>query len=68
MGKTREVTSEQLDLVMAAVKKLFIRNSDGARDADELRSRFYYDYMAGCFRGRWCNMCMGIELDGYTHS
>ena len=68
MSKTREITRQELDLVMAAVKKLFISGSDGARDAEELRSRFNYDHLGGCFGGMWCGMYIGIELDGYTHS
>jgi|TARA_R110002073_G_scaffold245932_1_gene408684 hypothetical protein len=68
MGKTKEITRQELDLVMAAVKKLFTRNSDGARDADELRSRFNYDHLGGCFGGMWRGMYIGIELDGHTHS
>ena len=68
MGTRPKVTEEQLDIVMAAVKKLFARDSDGARDADELRSRFIYDHLGGCFGGQWCGMYIGIELDGHTHS
>ena len=60
MGKTKEITRQELDLVMAAVKKLFTRNSDGAR--------FNYDHLGGCFGGMWCGMYIGIELDGHTHS
>ena len=68
MGTRPKVTEEQLDIVRAAVKKLFARDSDGARDADELRSRFDYNHIEGFFGGMWCGMYMGIELDGHTHS
>ena len=68
MGTSPAITEEQLDLVMGAVKKLFARNNDGARDADELRSRFNYDHLGGFFGGMWRGMYIGIELDGHTHS
>ena len=61
-------TSEELDLVMGAVKKLFIRSNDGAKDVEELRSRFDYNHIEGFFGGMWCGMYIGIELDGHTHS
>ena len=68
MGKPIDITREQLDLVMGAVKKLFKRSNDGARDVEELWSRFDYDHLGEYFGGQWCGMYIGIELDGHTHS
>jgi hypothetical protein len=32
------------------------------------RKRAYYSGMMGCWMVPWCNMWIGIEKDGYTHS
>jgi hypothetical protein len=50
-----------------AILSLYRRNTDGAKNYREFRSRFYWTNM-GCTLGQWCGMTIGIEPDGYTHS
>ncbi len=50
----------------AAVNKLFARNADGSPDRHAFFSRVekYHGYCGLV----WCNMFVGIEPDGYTHT
>lgn len=51
-----------------ALKRVYDRDSDGAASYLEFRRRArHYTYL-GCVMIHWCNMWLGIEPDGYTHS
>lgn len=59
----KPLTSEQ----RKAVKLLYDRSHKVTESYRTFRRRFqqcYGDYIGG----QWCNMFIGIELDGYTHS
>lgn len=51
-----------------ALKKLFERSPDGAKTFEEFQERVTYDNLNGCHFITWCNMVVGIEKDGYTHT
>ena len=52
-----------------AVKRLYDRDADGARNYRQFRRRvmptFYND---DCVIIKWAGMYVGIETDGYTHT
>ena len=59
-----------------AVFSLFRRNTDGAKDYDEFLARFTpglccsaeQDKPGDYVGGSWCQMYVGIETDGHTHT
>ena len=60
------ITKEQ----RKAVLKLFRRARDGTHTYREFRKRFRLHGMGSdrYIGGQWCNMFVGIEVDGYTHT
>lgn len=52
----------------AALKRLYDRSSDGSTCYLQFRRRARLNTMMDCVMIRWCDMWMGIERDGYTHS
>ncbi len=51
-----------------AVKRKFDQNPDGATSYRQFRQRVSSFIGLDCVCLPWCNMYIGIELDGYTHS
>lgn len=51
----------------AAITNLYMRASDGAANLEEFKGRFNH-CIGGYVGGQWCNMHIGIESDGHTHS
>lgn len=51
-----------------ALLKLFTRNPDNAKTYKEFRKRIFSAFGGDCIMIRWCDMYIGIEKDGYTHS
>ena len=49
-----------------AIKRKFDQNPDGSQSYREFRKRAKLGY--NCLMIFWCNMWLGIESDGYTHS
>jgi hypothetical protein len=56
-------TKEQI----TAIESLYHRNSDGASTLEVFEDRFNH-CIGGYVGGQWCNMHIGIETDGFTHS
>ncbi|WP_162002812.1 hypothetical protein [Microvirga tunisiensis] len=57
-------TREQI----VAIKRLYDRSPDGSPSYLAFRRRFEHFPSVDCLGARWCNMFIGIEADGYTHS
>jgi hypothetical protein len=51
-----------------AIARLYARNPDCSDCYRHFRKRVIYSFGAGCLMIHWCNMWLGIEPDGYTHS
>lgn len=51
-----------------ALKRLYRRNSDGAKHFKEFAARAEYSPIMDCLMIQWCKMHVGIEPDGYTHT
>ena len=73
LGATgREVIEGRLlvltDAQELAVYRKYEDNPDGAEHYDVFRSRVSYVDSYGAAMLQWCNMWLGIEKDGYTHS
>lgn len=62
--KSKTLTRAQRE----ALKRVYTRNPDGARNYREFRKRAYLNTVMGCVLLQWCGMWLGIEPDGYTHS
>ena len=57
----KKITKEQ----QQAIKRKFTQNNNGLT---YLQFRRSVQYGYGCLMLRWCDMLLGIEPDGYTHS
>ena len=52
-----------------AIKRKYDQDPDNARSYREFRSRVVPEFCSGgAVMLPWCNMWLGIETDGYTHS
>lgn len=64
-GRRKRLTRDQVD----AVYRLWERSPDGARSYLEFRRRVNEPYGIRDYAYiEWCNMYVGIEADGYTHT
>ncbi len=59
-------TKEQLRALLA----IYNRETDKPKTESflQFRRRAVYDNLNQCLMIAWCNMYLGIEKDGYTHS
>lgn len=48
--------------------KLYQRSHTKSLSYLRFRHRAHYNHMMGCWMVPWCDMWIGIEHDGYTHS
>lgn len=69
-GERRKImeTEKMNDAVSAAIAALYARDPDGSGSLAEFQERFRYLGFMGCWMGKWLNMDIGIEADGYTHT
>lgn len=51
-----------------ALGRLYSRHPDGAQSYSEFRGRASYFSFLGCVGITWCNMFVGIEQNGYSHT
>jgi hypothetical protein len=51
-----------------AIYKKYKQNPDNSKSYKNFRQRVYYDSLNGCLILKWCDMWVGIERDGYTHT
>lgn len=51
-----------------AVKRLYDRSPSGFPSYRAFRRTALVSHYLGCVMLRWCDMWIGIETDGYTHS
>jgi len=49
-----------------AIKALYDRSPNGSRSYIAFRRRVEYGF--NCLHIEWCDMLIGIETNGYTHS